>query len=110
MVINGIKLNFNRLINKHKARRRIPLIVIKEDREYFIFPYTESTFMLTELSGEEDASYSIISYDDIVWLSDDEFELHGSKCKVSPDTVKALSELTVEELKYLSKVSKVKKA
>lgn len=98
MVINGISINFTKLVNKTK----VPLVLIKEDREYIIFPYTEDTFMLSELSGEEDACYSIINYGSIVWSSDNEFELHGSKYRVSSDTIKALSEMNEDELKYLS--------
>lgn len=98
MVINGISINFTKLVNKTK----VPLVLIKEDREYIIFPYTEDTFMLSELSGEEDSSYSIIDYDDIVWTDETELELHGSKYRVSTDTIKALSEMNEDELKYLS--------
>ena len=98
MVINGISINFTKLVNKTK----VPLVLIKEDREYIIFPYTEDTFMLSELSGEEDSSYSIINYGSIVWSNDNEFELHGSKYRVSPDTIKALSEMNEDELKHLS--------
>ena len=102
MVINGISINFTKLVNKTKGEIKIPLVLIKEDREYIIFPYTEDTFMLSELSGEEDASYSIISYNSIVWSGDNEFELHGSKYRVSSDTIKALSEMNEDELKFLS--------
>ena len=102
MVINGISINFTKLVNKTKGERKIPLVLIKEDREYIIFPYTEDTFMLSELSGEEDASYSIINYGSIVWSSDNELELHGSKYRVSPDTIKALSEMNEDELRNLS--------
>ena len=102
MVINGISINFTKLVNKTKDERKIPLVIIKEDREYIIFPYTEDTFMLSELSGEEDSSYSIISYSSIVWSSDNELELHGSKYRVSSDTIKALAEMNEDELKYLS--------
>ena len=102
MVINGISINFTKLVNKTKGERRIPLVLIKEDREYIIFPYTEDTFMLSELSGEEDSSYSIINYGSIVWSSDNEFELHGSKYRVSSDTIKSLSEMNEDELKNLS--------
>ena len=98
MVINGISINFTKLVNKTK----VPLVLIKEDREYIIFPYTEDKFMLSELSGEEDSSYSIINYGSIVWSSDNEFELHGSKYRVSSDTIKALSEMNEDELKFLS--------
>lgn len=98
MVINGISINFTKLVNKTK----VSLVLTKEDREYIIFPYTEDTFMLSELSGEEDASYSIINYGSIVWSSDNELELHGSKYRVSSDTIKALSEMNEVELKYLS--------
>lgn len=98
MVINGISINFTNLVNKTK----VPLVLIKEDREYIIFPYTEDTFMLSELSGEEDSSYSIINYGSIVWSNDNEFELHGSKYRVSSDTIKALSEMNEDELKFLS--------
>ena len=98
MVINGVSINFTKLVNKTK----VPLVRIKEDREYIIFPHTEDTFMLSELSGEEDSSYSIISYNSIVWSSDNEFELHGSKYRVSSDTIKALSEMNEDELKFLS--------
>ena len=98
MVLNGISINFTKLVNKTK----VPLVLIKEDREYIIFPYTKETFMLSELSGEEDSSYSIINYGSIVWSSDNEFELHGSKYRVSTDTIKALSEMNEDELKYLS--------
>ena len=98
MVLNGISINFTKLVNKTK----VPLVIIKEDREYIIFPYTEETFMLSELSGEEDSSYSIINYGSIVWSSDNEFELHGSKYRVSSDTIKALSEMNEDELKHLS--------
>ena len=98
MVINGISINFTKLVNKTK----VPLVLIKEDREYIIFPYTEDTFMLSELSGEEDSSYSIINYGSIVWSNDNEFELHGSKYRVSSDTIKALSEMNEDELKHLS--------
>ena len=98
MVINGISINFTKLVNKPK----VPLVLIKEDREYIIFPYTEDTFMLSELSGEEDSSYSIINYGSIVWSSDNEFELHGSKYRVSSDTIKSLSEMNEDELKNLS--------
>lgn len=102
MVINGISINFTKLVNETE----VPLVVIKEDREYIteyiIYPYTEDRFMLSELSGEEDASYSIINYGSIVWSSDNEFELHGSKYRVSSDTIKALSEMNEDELKYLS--------
>ena len=98
MFINGISINFTKLVNKTK----VPLVLIKEDREYIIFQYTEDTFMLSELSGEEDASYSIINYGSIVWSSDNELELHGSKYRVSSDTIKALSEMNEDELKFLS--------
>ena len=98
MVINGISINFTKLVNKTK----VPVVLIKEDREYIIFPYTEDTFMLSELSGEEDSSYSIINYGSIVWSNDNEFELHGSKYRVSSDTMKALSEMNEDELKHLS--------
>lgn len=101
MVINGIKLNFSKLVNQTKLERNISLILNKDDREYTIFPYTESTFMLSELSGEEDASYSIISYDDIVWLGEAEFELHGSNYRVSPVTMNTLAEMNENELKSL---------
>ena len=97
MVINGISINFTKLVNKPK----VPLVLIKEDREYIIFPYTEDTFMLSELSGEEDSSYSIINYGSIVWSSDNEFELHGSKYRVSSDTIKSVSEMNEDELKNL---------
>ena len=105
MVINGISINFTKLVNKTNfisGERKIPLVLIKEDREYIIFPYSEDTFMLSELSGEEDASYSIINYGSIVWSSDNEFELHGSKYRVSSDTIKALTEMNEDELKFLS--------
>ena len=102
MVINGISINFTKLVNKTKGEIKIPLVLIKEDREYIIFPYTEDTFMLSELSGEEDASYSIINSGSIIWSSDNEFELHGSKYRVSSDTIKALSEMNEDELKFLS--------
>ena len=101
MVVNGIKLNFSKIVN-NEIEKEINIVLIKEDREYIIFPYTEDTFMLSELSGEEDASYSIINYGSIVWSSDNELELHGSKYRVSPDTIKALSEMNEDELKYLS--------
>lgn len=89
MVINGISINFTKLVNLTK----VPIVLIKEDedREYIIVPYTKDTFMLAELSGEEDSSYSIINYSAIVWTGENEFELHGSKYSLSPSTIKELS-------------------
>ena len=97
MVVNGIKLDFSKIVN-NEIEKEINIVLIKEDREYTILPDSEDEFMLIELSGKEDISYSIIDYDDIVWTDDTELELHGSKYKVSPITVKALSELTETEI------------
>ena len=101
MVVNGIKLNFSKIVN-NEFEKKINIVLIKEDREYTILPHSEDEFTLIELSGKEDISYSIIDYDAIVWTDETELELHGSKYRVSSDTIKALSEMNEDELKYLS--------